>query len=467
MAKYSLNADMMYDFDVYPKVFTAGKQSIVHIRPLGGRAVFTPGIGYRLEIYGLNCGEPQFYPCSTDFVSRDITANAEGGFEFTHTFSKEQEYYLRFFEPETNKFLYQFPVYCVESDLSHLYPFVGDTHRHTTYSDGSQIPSVVCANSRANGFDFITITDHRKYAPSLIAMSFCSDIPTELVVCPGEEVQLSPAIGHYNDVHIINFGGKYSVNALFPGQHRDAFGTDPKNRSIDGECPEVFSQEEYDALMTRLCEEIDVPDNVDRFTVASCKWIFEEIRKADGLGIFAHPNWIKDVFLVPEVVTDYLVENRLFDAFEVLGGESYYDQNGLQTIRWYDDRARGYRYPIVGGTDSHSSNPTNTIDLLCSTIVFAPECERAALINAIKNFRSVAVDLISTEYRLVGEPRLARYTSFLMQFYFPLHDALCREEGRLMKICAVGTPEEQTEAKELLGHLYGRVAKQRKKYFAF
>lgn len=467
MGKYNLNDEMMYDFDVFPKVFAAGKESTVHIRPLGGRTVFVPGARYRLDICGLNNGDPKYYPCSSDFVSQFVTAGDEGGFAFTHTFYEEQEYFLRFSEPETDRFLYEFPVYCVEGELAHLYPFVGDTHRHTTYSDGRQNPAVVCSNCRAHGYDFMAITDHRKYAPSLEAMAFAESIPTELVVCPGEEVQLTPANGKRNDIHIINFGGQYSINALFPGEQREAYGTDPAYRSVGGECPDIYTQEGYDSLMTELCADIDVPDDVDRFTVAGCKWIFEQIRKADGLGIFAHPNWIANVFHVPESVTNYLVENRLFDAFEVLGGERYFEQNGFQTLRWYDDRARGYRYPIVGATDSHSSNPTNDKDLICSTVVFAPVCERKALIEAIKDFRSVAVDTISKEYRLVGEPRLARYTSFLMQYYFPLHDELCREEGRLMKVCATGTEEEKTEAGELLGHLYGRVARQREKYFAF
>lgn len=466
MGKYSLNSAMAEDFDVFPIAFASGAESRIHIRPTGGRQVFTPGTVYRLDVCGLNGGDPKYYPASADFTSVYLEADTEGGFVFRHTFEKEQEYFLRFSDRE-DRFLYQFPVYCVADDLACRYPFLGDTHLHTTRSDGRQTPEVVCANYRASGYDFLAITDHRKYDPSLQAIAFYRSIPTELCVCPGEEVHLTAANGRRNDVHIINFGGEYSINALFPGEQRDEHGTDPGFRSLCGTCPETFTQEQYDALMEDLCGQIRVPDGVDRFTAASCKWIFEEIRKANGLGIFAHPNWINNVFHVPEVVSDYLVQNRLFDAFEVLGGEVYYEQNGFQTLRYYDDRAKGYRYPVVGATDSHSSLPSDPKAHICSTMVFAPANERGELVQSIRDFYSVAVDTVSPEFRIVGEPRLARYAAFLLQYFFPRHHALCREEGRLMRICAVGTEEEKEEARELLGHICGRVARQKQKYFAF
>ncbi|MBR6090510.1 MAG: hypothetical protein IKP86_11285 [Anaerolineaceae bacterium] len=465
MANDRLNKRMLYDFDVFPKVFAAGVESEVHIRPMGGRPVFIPGKSYRLDICGLNFGEPQYYPGLADFRTRIITADDEGGFVFRHTFDREQEYYLRF--KEDDKFLYQFPVYCVEGELTRRYPFIGDTHLHTICSDGMETPEVVCSNYRAYGYDFLAITDHRCYAPSLEAIAFCRSIDTELCVCPGEEVQLPKANGRKNDVHIINFGGEYSVNALFPGEHRKKYGEDPKLRSLYGDCPETLSQEQYDALMNDLCEKIEVPEDVDRFTAANCKLVFDEIRKANGLGIFVHPNWVNNVFHVPEALSDYLVRNRLFDAFEVLGGDDYYEMNGFQTQRYYDDRAKGYDYPIVGATDSHSSLPVNENAFLCATMVFSEKNERESLISSIKDDYSAAVDTLSKEFRMVGKPRLVRYATFLYKYYFPLHDELCREEGRLMRICAAGTPDEKEEAAALLSHICGRVSRQRAKYFAF
>ena len=102
--------------------------------------------------------------------------------------------------------------------------------------------------------------------------------------------------------------------------------------------------------------------------------------------------------------------------------------------------------------------------LLCSCVsVFAQENERVSIINAIKDYYSVAIDTISTEYRIVGDLRLTQYASFLYENFFPLHDELCYEEGRAMKDYAFGEPG----AKEILCTLSGRMKAQREKYFAF
>ena len=95
------------------------------------------------------------------------------------------------------------------------------------------------------------------------------------------------------------------------------------------------------------------------------------------------------------------------------------------------------------------------------------ENERKALIQSIKDFYSVAVDTISKEFRLVGEKRFVRYGCFLLNEYFPLHDELCFEEGRLMRQYATGTAKEKEEAKEMLIKIGDRVQKHREKYFDF
>ena len=44
----------------------------------------------------------------------------------------------------------------------------------------------------------------------------------------------------------------------------------------------------------------------------------------------------------PEKLTDWLFEKREFDAFEVLGGERYYEQNGFQTASLPDAQSHGF-----------------------------------------------------------------------------------------------------------------------------
>lgn len=166
---------------------------------------------------------------------------------------------------------------------------------------------------------------------------------------------------------------------------------------------------------------------------------------------------------MPESFCEYMTQTHPFDAFEVLGGERYYQHNGLQTIRYYEDKAKGIRYPVVGSTDSHDSvAELNEGALISSTFVFAKENERESLISAIKDFYSVAVDTISKEYRLVGDLRLVKYTRFLLDEFTPLHDELCREDGRLMKTYAAGDPDGARG----LEFTCGRMKKLYRKYFA-
>ena len=328
---------------------------------------------------------------------------------------------------------------------------------HTCRSDGKQAPAIVAAEYRKNGYDFLAITDHCRYYPSLEAISAFKDIPTDYALIPGEEIHLED-----NDVHIVNFGGKYSVNALMDGHHIREVGEDKALRSTDGLCPEIISLEEYRNQVNELAEKLNIPDGIEKFTYASCVWIFNHIKKAEGLGIFCHPYWLEEVFHVPESLTEYIMETQPFDAFEVLGGENYFEQNGYQAARYYDDRAKGRKYPVVGSTDSHSCI-NNRNALIASTIVFSKKNTRKELISSIKDLYSVAVDSISTELRLVGETRFVRYGSFLLREFFPLHDELTFEEGRLMKDYVCG----DESAAEVLRLISGRMNKQREKYFAF
>jgi len=141
---------------------------------------------------------------------------------------------------------------------------------------------------------------------------------------------------------------------------------------------------------------------------------------------------------VPEATTRYLMKTHPFDAFEVLGGENYYEQNGFQTALYYDEYREGRVHPIVGSTDSHDCTEHNRNAAICATIVFAEENTREAIIDAVKARYSIAVDTISAEYRLVGEYRLQKYAAFLMENFTPIHDRAAALDGELMRLYALG-----------------------------
>lgn len=463
MAYYEMTENQLR-YDVYPLVVTEKKETLIHIRPLGSEKEFNIGTSYDVTIAAMDLADPKNFPASGDYKHLTVVFK-ESGFEITHTFQSEQEYCIAIGVGE--KIINSFSVYCVSADLAERYPFIGDLHVHTNLSDGSEIPEVVCANYRKYGYDFMTISDHNRYYPSLRALNFYKDVPIELNIVPGEEVHMPAVYGKTNDVHIVNFGGEYSINSLVEDIAVSEVGKDISVRATrKNDVPDVMTMKEYSDKMIALADKTHVPDGVDAMPVAVCNWAFDEIRKANGLGIFAHPNWRRGLsYHVPEKLTDFMMEQRNFDAFEVLGGESYYEQNGFQTVRYYEQVAKGNRFPIVGSTDTHSSSPHNKNGFICSTMVFAEKNEKNSIIKAIKDYYSIAVDTISPQFRLVGESRFIRYGCFLLKNYFPLHDELCFEEGRLMKQYAVGTAEEKQEALDVLHIINGRVKKHRHKYF--
>ncbi len=459
-------SDKLRNYDVFPLVLAVGKESTVHIRPLGARPVFIPGKEYTAEISAINGAQAPWFPSTADFKQLSGLCKEDGSLEIRHTFSEEQEYFIRIFDgEEVNE---TFSVYAVDEDLVGRYPFRGDLHMHTYCSDGNQSPEVVSANYRGHGYDFFAITDHHQYYPSLRAMEFYKEIPTEFVIVPGEEVHIAPVHGVPASTHIVNFGGLYSINALVKDEHFGTYGEEDKYRSLIPNPPKPMSVAEYSDKMQALAADIEVPEGIDKLPAATMKWVFQQIKEAEGLAIFPHPTWIAgNTFHVPEIFTRYLFAEGDFDAFEVLGGERYFEHNGYQTLLYYEEKAKGNVYPIVGSTDSHNSHESSAGSLICSTLVFSPENERAALIDSIKKFYSVAIDTISKEFRIVGDSRLGRYTCFLLNNYIPRHDEACFEEGRLMKICATGTAEERADAIKVLSVINGRIKKMREKYFDF
>ena len=421
--------DVMHNYDVFPKVFPKDKEIEITVKPLGAHVAFERE-QYDIVICPLSQGTPRDYPNMTGFEKLTVKPDADGCIRFKYAFKGEQEHYIRFLKENGDRD-FQLSVYSLDEDLCGRYPFVGDLHMHTCRSDGKQAPAIVAANYRRHGYDFLSITDHRLYYGSLEAINAYKDVPLEFTLIPGEEVHMTRADAHkgVNDVHMVNFGGLYSVNALaYDDELIEEIGEDKALRAVDGNCPEMMSREAFEAEVNALADTMEIPEGVERFPFACCRWIKQQINKADGLCIFAHPYWISNVFQVPEKFSQAMFDYGNFDAFEVLGGESYFEQNGLQTVFYYEQCAKGNKYPIVGSTDSHSSF-NNRNAFICSTIVFAPENTRESLISSIKDFYTVAVDTISAEYRMVGDLRLVKYASFLYENFFPLHDELCREEG--------------------------------------
>lgn len=450
----------LYNYDVYPKVFLGDREQTVTVQPLGRHSQFLSDHSYRIAVRKVNEGNPATYPERSGRHELHVTPNADGCLVFSVYYEGEGEYFINIYQIEDeHKLLCSLSVYCLYEDMAGRIPYRGDLHIHTCCSDGKEGPETVAANYRGHGYDFFVISDHHRYFPSLEAIEFYKDL-TDFTIVPGEEIHLP-----LNDVHYVNFGGTYSINALVtPGGNQEKAGDALEYRSINGKAPDTMTKEEFIAMIAERAKKLPdaLKNESERQSYAVMEWIYEHMQANGGLGIFPHPYWLCRQMQLPEEYTEFIYRNKPFDAFEVLGGENMFSHNGFQTGLYYEMKARGIDHPVVGSTDSHGSTELNRNALICSTIVFAKANERAALIDAIKEKYSVAVDTISKEYRLVGDFRWIKYASFLMENYFPLHDLACSAEGYYMNRYIAG----DARAKAILDQMKGQIPDMQKKYFS-
>ena len=421
---------MLYYYDIAPRIVRAGCETQIKIRQMGVRG-FDPEAEYMLEFLPFDASREPKYDYETLAVRP-----MNGCLAFTHAFPGEQEHIIRVFQPGVsirpdNAWL-NLRIYSLEADLYDRYPWRGDLHSHSTGSDGSETTEIVAANYRRAGFDFFAQTDHHRYAPSVQCAQYYADKPIDLHIMRGEEVH---SFG--NHVHIVNAGGRSSVNELF---ERDPAG--------------------YEREVARIREEMPVPHGINAHEYAASIWVFRKIRECGGLAIFAHPHWMADVYHVPEKLTDALFASGEFDAFELLGGHELHSNN-LQTSYYFEQREKGYKYPAVGSSDSHGTVETMWFTWM-TTLVFSRNNDTESLLSAIRNGYSVAVERYpGEEARVYGSYRLVKFARFLLSEYFPLHDDLCFEEGRLMREMFLG----DADAEALLARMRGRTGKLLQKYY--
>ncbi len=448
----------LWHYDIFPKVLCVGQSAKITIRPMGAQAAFR-GDDIHIRIMPMENGAFYRYGERNNVFDYHIAPDENGALVFTHTFESEGEHSVRIINEE-KKATAKLLVYAVNDDLYGKYAYIGDFHMHTTNSDGREAPEIVAANYRAYGYDFMAITDHHRFYSSLGLIESFKDLPLDLKLYTGEEVHL-PA----TDVHIVNFGGDFSVNALLDTSPQNAGGTDLSLRAVAGaeNVPDIMTREEYERECDKAAEKYDIPDGIEKRDFGACVFVFDKIKEAHGLGVFCHPYWISDVYQVPEDFTRFMLEAHPFDAFEVLGGEIYYRENGFQTALYYEMREKGIKVPVLGATDTHSSLSFNPKYRAASTMVFAKENTRDAIVSAVKDCYAVAIDGIPEEKRFVGDFRLIKYATFLYENFFPLHDRICSYEGYLMREYACG----DKEAGERLKIMKDDVQKLREKYFGF
>lgn len=397
----------LFRYSITPGIVKIGEATTLCINTLEPQLAFTADNAYKIEVWGLT--RVTFSEFATHDNVFDVKAK-DGKLVFTFSFDLESEYFVRVFEQDSNKHFLQLSVYALEEDLYALRPLKGDFHIHSCRSDGKESPAVVAANYRKSGFDFMAVTDHHRYDPSKEAQDAYADVPLGMLILNGEEVHTPD-----NYVHVINFGGDSSVNDMYRAD-----------------------EDRYYADIQHIIDTNDLPYE-DKFTYAANMWAVEKIRATNGLAVFCHPHWINNTYNVPDSLSIAFLKNNIFDAFEVIGGQSAHENN-MQTALYHQLRSEGVKIPITGASDSHGTIINSGLFNKMYTVVFAQDNTRDSIVHAVKDFMSVAVHVYedSVNYNVHGSYRLVSYAGFLIENYFALTQQLCEEEGILMRAHSLG-----------------------------
>jgi len=417
-------------FEVFPKIVPAGSEQRITIRPLGGAAPFDE----RRPWYVMAVARDEVIDRAGEqkVGARPAVSVKGGAISFSHRFSGEQEhrFVLKYADGDRTVERSVFNVYSLREDLYARWPYKGDLHLHSTHSDGRTPPAFVAARAREIGMDFLALTDHYDYSGSLEAIEAFKGVELNAALFPGEEVH-PPG----NWVHMVNFGGSFSVNKLI----RD-------------------DEAAYRAAVAEIEKTVAGLDGLARRQYASCRWVYDRIREGGGLAILCHPYWnYWHAFSVSEAELARHFEEWPCDAVELLGGFPQRDaeDNMLMVARWQEAIARrgGRPLGIVGASDAHDTD--GELFGWFYTIVFSPSASLTDLAASIRGGLSVAVEAYpNCPVRVFGSFRLVKYAYFLLREVFGPHDELCAEEGRLMRLHLSG----DSSAAWRLGELAGRHA---------
>ena len=389
---------------VYPRVVAAHSRQSLHFcvsghLPAGGlQARLMP-----MEVYDVSHA-PDYWSHHADrYEWIDLTPCGDGVYTADFAFGAEQRYAVRLRAGEETG--YPVYLYAVDADLAPLRPFKGDTHLHTNRSDGKDEPFDSAMAYRAAGYDFMAVTDHGRYYPSVELAAELAPLTDRFYVMPGEEVH--PKGGSY--FHIVSLGASRSVT-------------------------EVFEQrpDEAAAAVDSILQARDLSALPDPRAAAYRIYIASQIRSAGGVAVLTHPFWETDgEYNMQPAECVYHMRHGDFDTLEVLGGnDDTGNGNNLLEMLWHQTRAEGIRLPVVGSSDGHTTTVWCDYDHFGHQFTLALAADRADLLPAIREGRTVAVDRQNDKhFRCVGDYRLVKYARFLMAEYYPYHTTLCADHA--------------------------------------
>ena len=356
-----------------------------------------------------------------------LTPKIDGDFFiFNVEFKTEDKYRLNVHDQSRKKRAYlpieSINMYALNDDLYSMYAMKGDSHIHSTNSDGKFTPEEVALRCYEVGLDYQAISDHRRWDTSDMIMKKFGKYGTSMTFYHAEECHFARS-----DIH--NFGGSQGVTAYvnankaeFEKRIADKIETMPKD------------------MLKPLKKE-----------VATVEVEAELIREFGGIPVFNHPYWITSKGFFNKSV-DAIWERKSVDAIEIVNFGARYGNRAYSTSLLIEKNAelreKGIRYPFIGSTDAHSIlNQGNAY-----TILFTKSKKWEDTKQAVLHRRTVAVcdtlynevELEKRETMMYGERRFIKYANFLIKEYFPEHDKLIAEEGKVLaEIIQKGETEER------------------------
>ena len=439
------------DYGIVPQVARLGVPCRFTLRGLGMDASLTPGATYCLRAIPQEENNSSVLLTFSDWTKYDgvvLQAEADGALRFAFTFTREQIYTLRLAEEkEDGSFapLGDLRVFAAAEDLYGRIPMRGNTHCHVCTSvDGHEDPFLTAAMYRKAGFDFLAITDHHKIDGSALAIAAAKRIPSDLTLFYGEEVHVPNAY-----IHAVNVGA-----VLEGGVGLDAYYHSHK--------------EETEAAVAKLAREAaeKLPDGVLPMDYAWRRWIADTVHANGGAAILAHPFWEWDAHNTRDDVFRYFAKEKIYDGAEILHGQEpgCRDVN-MQTAFWNDLRAEGIFISPLGADDAHRRHYKWDYDSSFNevySVIYAQSPTLEGFKEALHGGYTAAVETYElAPQHVTATYRLTKFTVFLLENYFPAHDELCFEEGRLMRDAYLGDPAAVT----LLQTLNGRVKRYTDRFF--
>lgn len=387
----------MHVVEIYPKVVLSHGSHTLYFRVEGADA--TPEVRLQpMEVYAISHAPDYWSHHGDRYPWVPLSPCGDGLYCGDFAFGAEQRYSVRVQVGDAE--IYSGYLYAVDPDLVSLRPYKGDTHVHTNRSDGLDEPMVAACAYRAAGYDFVAITDHGRFYPSDELQAEVGALTQRFRVMHGEEVH--PKGGSY--FHIV------SLNA---------------NRHVT----EVFEQRsDYaEAEIDRILAQRDLSACPDPRAAAIRLFIVDEIHRAGGMAILAHPFWESGgEYNYQTAECLFHLRQGHFDALELLGGnDDTGNGNNLLELVWHDLRTEGHRIPIVGSSDAHSTTIHGDYDQFSRqfSLIFSADYE--GLLPAILDGRCVAVRRESAKhFRCVGDYRYAKYARFLMAEYYTARQGL-------------------------------------------